>query len=559
MHRIFLILFISLVSIKAIGNAGTNYSVDSLRQECSDAMAARDYAKSKHLASILRKIAKEKGDRKNYGYSNFYLGSSYIFTGKGKEGEKYLKEALEESENIRCDSLTGLTLNTLGIYEASVKNKYYLGQHYFLRSLDYPRIEGSVYSNLSQLARLRRDTTGMEYAQKCYDYGVKHNDPHYIYTGLVALAEFNIFKGEYDEALRRINQARAAAQPAGKSSLRLDVLNGVVLSHLNQTGKSNGILIPLEDSVLHRDPINLSELQLVVGKNYEKEGDHHNAIVWLKKALASAENNSWYDYAGMINKMLSDNYRSSGNDSEALEYMNRAYEYSEKGMQADLKSLAAERDLTVRMMEKEREREIAIKDARHSRVIIFFLGLILIIAIAAVVYTVKVLRKRNALYRHIVEQNLKMISEAEKNENIINSLQQDLAVINEKKNENIERKGNRTKILFEEIQKLMKEKELYKDPMLTREKVIELLSTNSTYLTQAIKEHANMNYAQYLNSFRVEAAVKALSDKNKIDISIRQISEASGFNSLTTFYKIFQQNIGMSPSSYRKSLIKINK
>ncbi len=100
----------------------------------------------------------------------------------------------------------------------------------------------------------------------------------------------------------------------------------------------------------------------------------------------------------------------------------------------------------------------------------------------------------------------------------------------------------------------MVDKKLYRNPLLTREDIINALETNSTYLTNCIKENSDMNYSQYINSFRIADAIGVLSDKDMLSSPIKDISEEVGFNSLTTFFKLFQQATGMSPAAYRKSL-----
>ena len=103
----------------------------------------------------------------------------------------------------------------------------------------------------------------------------------------------------------------------------------------------------------------------------------------------------------------------------------------------------------------------------------------------------------------------------------------------------------------------MTQDHLFKDPLLTREKIIELLGTNPTYLTKCIKENADMNYSQYINSFRIAEVLRLMEIPTYKDSPIMEIAGMAGFNSQTTFYKIFQQTTGLSPSAYRKKLREI--
>ena len=68
-----------------------------------------------------------------------------------------------------------------------------------------------------------------------------------------------------------------------------------------------------------------------------------------------------------------------------------------------------------------------------------------------------------------------------------------------------------------------------------------------------------MSYLQFVNSYRINEAVRILSDHDKIDYPLKQIWSDLGFNSPTTFYKLFQQAVGITPSVYRKQFIDLER
>lgn len=113
--------------------------------------------------------------------------------------------------------------------------------------------------------------------------------------------------------------------------------------------------------------------------------------------------------------------------------------------------------------------------------------------------------------------------------------------------------GEASKELFGRVLRLMREERLYADPRLTRESLIERLGTNRTYFANAISRHSGMNYAQFLNQFRVEEAIRLLSDPEMADRPLKEICFDVGFGSPTTFYKVFLAATGLSPSVFRKS------
>ena len=77
----------------------------------------------------------------------------------------------------------------------------------------------------------------------------------------------------------------------------------------------------------------------------------------------------------------------------------------------------------------------------------------------------------------------------------------------------------------------------------------QLLGTNEHYVTDAISACTNgKNLNGFLNEYRLRYATRLLATT---DDSISVIAELSGF-SRSSFFRIFSDAYGMSPSDYRK-------
>lgn len=70
------------------------------------------------------------------------------------------------------------------------------------------------------------------------------------------------------------------------------------------------------------------------------------------------------------------------------------------------------------------------------------------------------------------------------------------------------------------------------------------------YFSRLFKEYTGQSFLSYLNTYRVKQAAKLL---KSTEMSILEIAMDSGFNSLTTFNRIFRKIKGCSPSYYRKA------
>ena len=110
--------------------------------------------------------------------------------------------------------------------------------------------------------------------------------------------------------------------------------------------------------------------------------------------------------------------------------------------------------------------------------------------------------------------------------------------------------------IYRELCRLMEQERIYTDPQLNRESLALRLGTNKSYLTTIVSEcSGGKNLSQFINHYRIQEAVRILSDREHIDYPLKQLCTDLGFGSVSTFYKLFQEGVGMSPSAYRKSFI----
>ena len=158
---------------------------------------------------------------------------------------------------------------------------------------------------------------------------------------------------------------------------------------------------------------------------------------------------------------------------------------------------------------------------------------------------------KNRLYKNIVMQHTKAIAREDELRRQIDTLSAGAAQ---------EAKGHATKMaegksetLYRSLCAMMEKERLYADNQLNRESLAGKLGTNRTYLSQVITENSGMSYPQFINTYRVNEAVRVLSDKQKADYPLKQLCFDIGFSSLSTFYKIFKEQVGITPSAYRKS------
>ncbi len=84
---------------------------------------------------------------------------------------------------------------------------------------------------------------------------------------------------------------------------------------------------------------------------------------------------------------------------------------------------------------------------------------------------------------------------------------------------------------------------------LSLEDVASKLYIHPTYFCRLFKQEIGINFVTYVNTIRIEYAKEQLL---KSKLTLKEISELSGFENDSTFSHTFKQLTGISPSKYRK-------
>ncbi|MYM80457.1 helix-turn-helix domain-containing protein [Duganella sp. FT50W] len=71
-------------------------------------------------------------------------------------------------------------------------------------------------------------------------------------------------------------------------------------------------------------------------------------------------------------------------------------------------------------------------------------------------------------------------------------------------------------------------------------------------LSQIINQHCGVNFADFLNRYRVDALKTALHDPRQASTSILDLSLMAGFNSKSAMNRAFKKHTGMTPGEFRE-------
>lgn len=106
-------------------------------------------------------------------------------------------------------------------------------------------------------------------------------------------------------------------------------------------------------------------------------------------------------------------------------------------------------------------------------------------------------------------------------------------------------------VLAEQLENCMAERKLYLNPKLTLQEVCSEIGTNRTYLSDYLNKVLKTTFYEYINGLRIARAceiIDAMTPENKQ--SMLEVSEISGFNSISTFNRAFAKVMGQTPSHY---------
>jgi AraC-like DNA-binding protein len=100
---------------------------------------------------------------------------------------------------------------------------------------------------------------------------------------------------------------------------------------------------------------------------------------------------------------------------------------------------------------------------------------------------------------------------------------------------------------------MMDQNKLYKDNLLSLDKVAKLASEPAYIVSQVINEKMEATFYDWIARYRVEEAKKLLSDPKFKRYTIEQVAEEVGYNSKSAFNKAFKKFAGKTPSEFKIS------
>lgn len=534
---------------------------DAMLTICEHYLKQGDYSKVVTYAEYMKNQTADCTNPYILLNAHLYLGRAQMMSGREKVARKNLDAAFDLATSLKNDTLLCILYGALGEYSANIDADYYQAIRWIYKGIEVAqqnhlkRQYGLLLSQLADTYGLKRDENGLKYALESYDLGHSLQDNFLIYSGAIQSAHMYILKKQYDRAMTYVQEAESLMEKNGFHD-RAHTYN-LLGELLDELGNYNQAIEYYKKAMKDKQASQTSSVvyaHLGYARSLMKQGKHHEAISLLKQGIAISQARTNAVHRNELYETLSICYERLHQYREAL----GAYKHF-RIENDSLFSEDKERDLSEMQYRYDTERqenlikqsrlEMMQKEQRLQQLSFILTIIVLVLGLLYYLY-----HRKNKLYLSIVKQNQDAIKRENELNRRINELENQGSTPGKYASSSLT--DEKSLALFRQLEHLMRNEKIYRDNDLTKDKVSELLGTNRTYLSRIINEQTQMSFTYYVNRFRIEEAVRQLSDPTN-DIPLKALASELGFNSLSTFYNLFQSSVGMTPAQYRSKVKKI--
>lgn len=539
---------------------------NALKFLCQYYLNKGDYSKTITYAEIMKNVADKTKSPLLQLYSYIYQGQAQMMSGREKIAKKNLNLSLELATKLNNDSALCSVYGSLGRYSANIETDYYRAIRWLYKGIrlaqqnSYRQQYALLLSNLASIYYLKKDTAGIKYALECYELGHSMRNPYIIYSGAVNAAYMYFLMKQNEEAMKYIHEAETLMlENDFYDQAHTYNLFGNVLYDMDEYPQAIEYYKKAMKDKQAAQTSSIVYAHLGYARVLMKQKKYEEAILLLKQGIAISYARANAIHRNELYENLSICYEQLHQYHDALNY------YKVFRLENDsLFNKDKERDLSEMRFKYDSERQAnLIKQSKldvmqkEQRIQQQTFILIIIVIILGLLYYLY--RRKNNLYLSIVKQNQEAIKRETELNRRIKELETSVPLPSTpEKYAASSLTDEKSLELFRALERIMREEKIYKDNSISKDKVAELLGTNRTYLSRIINEQAQLSFTHYVNRFRIEEAIRLLSDPTN-DTPLKAISADLGFNSISTFYNLFQSAVAMTPSQYRNKVMELQK
>lgn len=180
--------------------------------------------------------------------------------------------------------------------------------------------------------------------------------------------------------------------------------------------------------------------------------------------------------------------------------------------------------------------------------ILFISAIVLLLLLGGIIWYMLVLyRKKQNAYRKLTEKNIALSRIDQLNEQPIYSNKD--AITSEIVSSEIDYHG-----IMIKVKKYLVTEKNFRDCNLTINKVSREIGINRSYISQTINKTTGENFRSYINTIRINEAIRLLSEEDCSIDNMEDFANSIGFTGRSTFYTNFKKVTGLAPMEFKKSL-----
>lgn len=311
-----------------------------------------------------------------------------------------------------------------------------------------------------------------------------------------------------------------------------------------------------------------------LGKIYMSQNLNEKAIEEYGQALELAKKIKSYEMISDTYLLFSDAFKKKGNMEWAEKYKVWAVQISDSLF--NKKQFNYAKNKLFEYEEKQNKEKITILNKRiNEQSIIIALISVCVVMLVVFIIIITVKNKRlheahNLLLDKIAEIDRQEKKAKELRKNLIEKVNNEENIRNgtwpsEKSEENTtenSKNEKRTDIgisqeqeteLLDSIMAIMEDIDIICKPDFGMTTLVNLLHSNTSYVSWCINDSLGKNFKTLLNEHRVKEACRRLSDTERYGrLTVQAVYEDLGYKSASNFIKAFKTIVGMTPSQYQK-------
>lgn len=513
----------------------------------------------KYIYQLKDEALRLKNDR--YAGTAYYYLSNYYSLELSKrdsvpyaleEAKKYYRKAGYKQGEILAETTLAHYLLEEDNYELALKNIYALlkdvqkSEDYYQQANMYTLL-GKTYLHLGKPNEALRFLDEASEAFQKVDSLEDISREYHFNLLIQSIAASNAKK--HDLALSYIYSYKA-----GLDGLKLSEPSRQNLKYIADLSIADYLLdmdsVQKADTVLNRvfsyiqevGGVNSSQdnaANLILSKYYLKKHDYERASHYLDPTVIDEKALASMDYIGML-ELKADILFAKGEYKDAFNVKNELMRFSDsiKSSSTSKQLDRFEDRLQMEILEKQNELNV-----EHTRIVI-----LLLLTVCILLIMLLYIKVRNA--RKLKKKNELIFSQLKNLDKYTHKVNKDTVSISDQV-----QVDKPEQALFEKVKLHLDTTEGFRNVNISRDSLAQELGTNRQYLTQTILDNTGMTFMEYVNEMRLEYARRLLCYST--DLSIDEIYIISGFNSKSTFYRLFKRKYDLTPTEMREMAVHI--